>query len=186
MMTRYELKKDLTIRADNHLMAARLSRLAGRAAEDIAIESLREEGFQVDVLGSYIYPMLDGIEGVDKGSRTFRYPAISSYYSQWPETPLSEELRHMKKFRDFCNEVRAFWYKSRNELKYDRGTMPDLIAMKEKELFIVEVKSGDARITPNELKVLQIAERRSFETLLIRMELSARIEAVHLYKILDL
>lgn len=184
-MTQYERFLDLLPHADERILLGKLTRMAGYAAEDVAMNALKAEGYEVDQLSSYAKPISGDIEINEEAEEIIEHPGRHSNPSDWPQTALSESLVKVEGFSNFCEDVQAYWDASRSDPIPDRGTIPDFVAFKDGRVFIIESKSGDGKLETHQREVMRIGERYGFAPLMVRILLSVRIEKLGLFKVVN-
>ena len=86
-----------------------------------------------------------------------------------------------EKVREFVDELidfRRSWGKGQF-----LGGAIDLIALRGDELVLVEVKSGRSRLTPRQMKALDIARRHGIKTCIMRVNFEVKFENAELFEV---
>ena len=87
----------------------------------------------------------------------------------------------IERVREFVDELIDF-KKSRGKGQFLGGAI-DLIALRGSELLLVEVKSARSRLTPRQMKALDIARRHGIKTSIMRVNFEVKFENAELYEV---
>jgi hypothetical protein len=74
-------------------------------------------------------------------------------------------------------------YKRTTKDGSDLGGLIDLIAKRDEELLLVEVKSADSRLIPLQTRALDLARRHGIKTTILRVKFSVKFDHGELYEI---
>jgi hypothetical protein len=159
----------------DHRFNAILQQGLGRVAESLAKRLLIAEGFVVKEFSFSVSPYIAGV----------RY---SGGMSESRRQELWEELleEHGPLFAD--PRVKAFVddmisYKKTVKDGSDLGGLIDLIAKRDDELLLVEVKSADSRLIPLQTRALDLARRHGIKTTILRVRFNVRFDHGELYEV---
>lgn len=145
-----------------------MSNVAGTLAESLALRILKSEGFEVARLVSNI-PLKNTLDIRILGS-------LADYRSKL----MSEDARVVA----FIQEVESIF--AVNWEKYAKGDkpnwegsplsgLPDLVARRDGDVYLIDVKTGKARMLPTQMKVFQLARKHGLKPYILNIELETKV-----------
>lgn len=152
-----------------------LAQMTGHVAERVALKILREAGYEAEYTSTLLFDLKLQLQQPDPF--TAKMMRDREQASQEGISPLLVKLKKEKTFKRFSKWLLTF-DRAKGVNGMDRGTVPDLIARKGGKTYVIEVKSGEARVTTNQRKALIASRQFGMIPCIMRVDLRFLLEGV--------